>query len=401
MKIRPVILCGGAGTRLWPNSKNHQAKQFIDFGNWTLLGKTLERTKASIYDVPIISTNKKYLSKVKQHLRKNKINKYKIVVEPAKRNTAPAILSTALIKDIPDNQPLMFFTADHLIEKMNIFNKAINKNKSNLNENNIFVFGIKPKSPTSDYGYFLTKKIKGNINKVTRFIEKPKEVKAKEIIKKNGYWNSGMFYLRKDSIINNFKKYNPTIYRNCVTAVNKAKYKSNIYHLNKASFIKATAKSFDYAILEKTKEINAIKLDIPWSDLGSWKEILKMYDKNKNKYIKKKNVYYRPWGRYTNLFEGKEFLIKELYVKPKGILSLQKHHHRAEHWLVTKGNAKITINKDTIIKKPGEHIFIPLEAIHRVQNSAQKPIKIMEAQVGSILKETDIVRYQDFYGRVW
>ncbi len=400
MKIRPVILCGGAGTRLWPNSKNHQAKQFIDFGDWTLLGKTLERTKALIYDVPIISTNKKYLSKVKQHLRKNKINKYKIVVEPAKRNTAPAILSTALIKDIPDNQPLMFFTADHLIEKMNIFNEAINKNKSNLNENNIFVFGIKPKSPTSDYGYFLTKKIKGNINKVTRFIEKPKEVKAKEIIKKNGYWNSGMFYLRKDSIINNFKKYNPTIYRNCVTAVNKAKYKSNIYHLNKASFIKATAKSFDYAILEKTKEINAIKLDIPWSDLGSWKEILKMYDKNKNKYIKKKNVYYRPWGRYTNLFEGKEFLIKELYVKPKGILSLQKHHHRAEHWLVTQGNAKITINKDTIIKKPGEHIFIPLEAIHRVQNSAQKPIKIMEAQVGSILKETDIVRYHDVYGRV-
>jgi len=400
MKIRPIILCGGAGTRLWPNSKNHQAKQFIDFGNWTLLGKTLERTKASIYDAPIISTNKKYLIKVKQHLRKNKINKYKIVVEPAKKNTAPAILSTALIKDIPDNQPLMFFTADHLIEKMNIFNEAINRNKSNLNENNIFVFGIKPKSPTSDYGYFLTKKIKGNINKVTRFIEKPKEVKAKEIIKKNGYWNSGMFYLRKDSIINNFKKYNPTIYRNCVTAVNKAKYKSNIYHLNKASFIKATAKSFDYAILEKTKEINAIKLDIPWSDLGSWKEILKMYDKNKNKYIKKKNVYYRPWGRYTNLFEGKEFLIKELYVKPKGILSLQKHHHRAEHWLVTQGNAKITINKDTIIKKPGEHIFIPLEAIHRVQNSAQKPIKIMEAQVGSILKETDIVRYQDVYGRV-
>ncbi|WP_262589249.1 sugar phosphate nucleotidyltransferase [Candidatus Pelagibacter communis] len=400
MKIRPVILCGGAGTRLWPNSKNHQAKQFIDFGNWTLLGKTLERTKASIYDAPIISTNKKYLSKVKQHLRKNKINKYKIVVEPAKRNTAPAILSTALIKDIPDNQPLMFFTADHLIEKMSIFNKAINKNKSNLNENNIFVFGIKPKSPTSDYGYFLTKKIKGNINKVIRFIEKPKEAKAKEIIRKSGYWNSGMFYLRKDSIINNFKKYNPTIYRNCVTAVNKAKYKSNIYHLNKASFIKATAKSFDYAILEKTKEINAIKLDIPWSDLGSWKEILKMYDKNKNKYIKKKNVYYRPWGRYTNLFEGKEFLIKELYVKPKGILSLQKHHHRAEHWLVTQGNAKITLNKDIITKKPGEHIFIPLEAIHRVQNPGKKPVKIVEAQVGSILKETDIVRFQDVYGRV-
>ena len=400
MKIRPVILCGGAGTRLWPNSKNHQAKQFIDFGNWTLLGKTLERTKASIFDAPVISTNKKYLKQVKQHLRKNKISKYKIVVEPAKRNTAPAILSTALIKDIPDNQPLMFFTADHLIEKMSIFNKAINKNKSNLNEENIFVFGIKPKSPTSDYGYFLSKKIKGNINKVTRFIEKPKETKAKQIIKNKGYWNSGMFYLRKDSIINNFKKYQPKTYRNCINSVNKSKYKANTYYLNKASFIKATAKSFDYAILEKTKQINAIKLDIPWSDLGSWKEILKMYDKNKNKYIKKKNVYYRPWGRYTNLFEGKEFLIKELYVKPKGILSLQKHHHRAEHWLVTQGNAKITLNKDIIIKKPGENIFIPLEAIHRVQNSGKKPVKIIEAQVGSILKESDIVRYQDVYGRV-
>ncbi len=400
MKIRPVILCGGSGTRLWPNSKNHQAKQFIDFGNWTLLGKTLERTKASIYDSPIISTNKKYLKKVKQHLKKNKINKYKIVVEPAKRNTAPAILSTALIKDIPNHQPLMFFTADHLIEKMSVFNKAINKNKSNLNEENIFVFGIKPKSPTSDYGYFLTKKIKGNINKVTRFIEKPKEAKAKQIIKNKGYWNSGMFYLRKDSIINNFKKYLPKSYRNCLNAVKKAKYKSNTYFLNKASFIKATAKSFDYAILEKTKQINAIKLDIPWSDLGSWKEILKMYDKNKNKYIKKKNIYYRPWGKYTNLFEGKEFLIKELYVKPKGILSLQKHHHRAEHWLVTQGNAKITLNKDIITKKPGEHIFIPLEAIHRVQNSGKKAVKIVEAQVGSILKETDIVRYQDVYGRV-
>jgi mannose-1-phosphate guanylyltransferase/mannose-6-phosphate isomerase len=400
MKIRPVILCGGAGTRLWPNSKNHQAKQFIDFGNWTLLGKTLERVKASIFDAPIISTNSKYLKQVKQHLKKHKIKKFRIVLEPAKRNTAPAILSTALIKDIPMEQALMFFSADHLIEKTDVFNKAIHKNKANLTEQNILIFGIKPTSPSSEYGYFITKKIKGKINKVTKFIEKPKETKAKQVIEQKGYWNSGMFFLRKDSIINNFKKYQPTIYRNCIKAVNKAKYKSNTYYLNKASFIKATAKSFDYAILEKTKYINAIKLDIPWSDLGSWKEILKMYDKNKNKYFKKKNVYYRPWGRYTNLFEGKEFLIKELYVKPKGILSLQKHHHRAEHWLVTKGNPKITLNKNSFIKKPNEYIFIPLEAIHRIQNPGKKPVKIIEAQVGSILKETDIVRYQDIYGRV-
>ena len=132
MKIRPVILCGGAGTRLWPNSKKHQAKQFIDFGNWTLLGKTLERVKAPIFDPPIISTNTKYLKQVKQHLKKYKIRKFKIVLEPSKRNTAPAILSAALIKDIPNEQPLIFLAADHLIEKVGLFNKAIKKIKRNL-----------------------------------------------------------------------------------------------------------------------------------------------------------------------------------------------------------------------------------------------------------------------------
>ncbi|MDA7703800.1 sugar phosphate nucleotidyltransferase [Candidatus Pelagibacter sp.] len=400
MKIRPVILCGGAGTRLWPNSKNHQAKQFIDFGNWTLLGKTLDRVKSSTFDAPVISTNLKYLKEVKKHLKKHKISKYKIILEPAKRNTAPAILASALIKDIPNDQPLMFFAADHLIEKASIFNKAINKNKTNLTDQNIFIFGIKPTSPSSEYGYFLTKKVKRSINKVTKFIEKPKEDKAKQVIKQKGYWNSGMFFLRKDSIVNNFKKYQPTIYKNCVNAVLKAKLKDNTYYLNKASFEKATAKSFDYAILEKTKQINAIKLDVPWSDLGSWKEILKMYDKNKNKYYKKKNVYYRPWGRYVNLFEGKSFLIKELFVKPEGILSLQKHHHRSEHWLVTQGMPKITLNKDSFFKKQNDHIFIPLEAVHRIQNPGNKPVKIIEAQVGSILKESDIIRFQDVYGRI-
>ena len=400
MKIRPVILCGGAGTRLWPKIIKHQAKQFIDFGNWTLLGKTLGRVKSNIFDEPIISTNKMYLKQVKQHLRKSKITKYKIVLEPEKRNTAAALLSSALIKDINMKQPLVFFSADHLIDNINLLNKAIVKNKLNLNNQNIFIFGIKPTSSSSEYGYFLTKKVKKNINKVLKFIEKPKETKAKHIIKQKGYWNSGMFFLRKDSIINNFKKHQPIIYKNCLKAVEKAKYKSNIYYLNKTSFIKATAKSFDYAILEKTKQINAIKLDLTWSDLGSWKEILRMYDKNKHRLIKKKNIYYKPWGKYTNLFHGKNFLIKELFIKPKGILSLQKHFHRAEHWLVTKGNPKIILNNKSFIKKPYDHIFIPFESVHRIQNHGKKPVKIIEAQIGSILKETDIVRYKDIYKRI-
>ena len=400
MKIRPVILCGGAGTRLWPNQKNHQPKQFIDFGGWTLIKKTLERIKNPIFDYPIISTNFKYLNEVRKSLKKSKIKKYKIVLEPAKKKTAPAILSSALIKDIPTKQPLMYFAADHLIERTSILNKSINTNKRNLDEKNIFIFGIKPTNPSSDYGYFISKKIKKNIDKVTKFFEKPNLLKAKQVIKKRGYWNSGMFFLRKDSIINNFKKHQPKTYKSCLSSVNKAKYRNNTYYLNKSSFVKSIEKSFDYAILEKMKNINAIKLDIPWSDLGSWREISKIYKKNKSKYFKKQNVYYRPWGRYVNLFEGKNFLVKELTVNSKSSISLQKHHHRSEHWMITHGKPLITINKTKFLKKTNDSVFIPNGAIHRIENNYREPVKIIEVQTGSILKETDIVRYEDIYGRV-
>ena len=399
MKIRPVILCGGAGTRLWEDKKHHQPKQFIDFGGWNLMEKTLERIKNPIFDHPIISTNNKYLSQVRKSLKNAKIKKFKIVLEPAKKNTAPAILSSALIKDIPLKQSLMYFAADHLIEKTSIFNRSIKNNIKNLDDKNIFIFGIKPTNPSSEYGYFLTKKIK-NINKVSKFIEKPNILKAKQVIKKKGYWNSGMFFLRKDSIINNFKKYQPKTYKSCLLSVNKSKYKNNTYYLNKSAFIKSVEKSFDYAILEKSKNINAIKLDIPWSDLGSWKEISKIFNKNKSKYFKKKNVFYRPWGSYTNLFRGKNFLVKELNVKSKGILSLQKHHHRSEHWLITQGKPLITLNKKKLSKSVNQSIYIPKGAIHRIENPFKINVKILEIQKGSILKETDIVRYQDIYGRV-
>jgi mannose-1-phosphate guanylyltransferase/mannose-6-phosphate isomerase len=399
MKIRPVILCGGSGNRLWPDKKNYQAKQFIDFGNWTLLGKTLKRTKNLIFDAPVISTNLKYLKEIKKHLKKHKIKKYKIVLEPSKMNTGPAILSAALINDIPDLQPLLFLSADHLIGKENIFYNEIKKNKKNLTNKNIFIFGIKPTTPSGEYGYFFTKKNK-KVNKVVKFIEKPSELKAKNLIKKNAYWNSGMFFLRKNSIINNFKKHQFKTYKNCQKAVFESNYKKNTYYLNKKAFIKSIPKSFDYAVLEKTKDINAIKLNIPWSDLGSWKEICKMFEKNKKNYFKKKNIFHRPWGSYTNLFSGKNFLIKELYVKPNGVLSLQKHFHRSEHWFVTQGAPKITLNKKKFIIKTNESIYIPLGTKHRIENPSKIPVKIIEAQLGTILKETDIIRYDDIYGRV-
>tara|TARA_Y100000590_G_scaffold278386_1_gene312485 strand:- start:192 stop:1397 length:1206 start_codon:yes stop_codon:yes gene_type:complete len=400
MKIKPVILCGGSGSRLWPKSKRNIAKQFIDFGGWTLLQKTLQRIKDPIFDYPIISTNLSYLRLVRRYLKKNKIKKYKIILEPFKKNTAAAILSSTLLKEIFFDQPMIFFPADHLIEKLNHFNKSINLNNKHLNDNNIFIFGIKPNSVSTQYGYFLTNKISKEINKVTKFIEKPNKHNAKKIIKKKGYWNSGIIFAKKSSIINNFIKYQPQTFKLCLNSVNKSKTLSNVCYLDKKSFKKIPNKSFDYEILEKSNNINAIKLNIPWSDLGSWNEISNIFRKNKAKYIKKSNIFYRPWGKYINLYNGKGFLVKELVINSKSSISLQKHYHRAEYWTVTSGKPKITINKKKFFKKPNETIFIPKGAIHRIENIYSKPVKIMEVQTGEILKETDIVRYQDIYGRV-
>ena len=141
-------------------------------------------------------------------------------------------------------------------------------------------------------------------------------------------------------------------------------------------------------------------LNLPWTDLGNWKEILKVFKNNKLKYLKKKNVFKRPWGKYTNLFRGNNFLIKELVINSKSSISLQKHNHRSEHWTVIQGKPRITLNNKKFFVNEKESIFIPVRAIHRIENFYKKPIKIMEAQIGSVLKESDIVRYKDIYGRI-
>jgi len=408
MKIIPVILCGGAGTRLWPKSKNNQAKQFIDFGGWTLFERTLLRIKNKIYDFPVIVTNKSYLTLVKKFLLKHKFHQWFIILEPVKKNTNAAIASAiAAHKQFNQDEivPMVIFPSDHLIENSSKFNNSLKKNIKYLNDDDIFVFGIKPKYPSDQYGYFLTKKTSKDTDKVTRFIEKPSIAKAKKIIKKKGCWNSGIIFSTKMALWNSFYKHDFKTLNNVILACKESKSKwftfgQEILHLNKKIFNKIKEESFDYAILEKYENINGVKLNIPWTDLGNWKEILKVYHKNKSKYFKKKNVYYRPWGRYVNLFEGKNFLVKELTINSKSSISLQKHHYRSEHWMVTQGRPKITLNKKKFFKKENDSIFVPVGTIHRIENLYKKPVKIMEVQTGSILKESDIIRYKDVYGRI-
>jgi len=337
---------------------------------------------------------------VRKYLKKYKVKKYKIILEPFKKNTAAAILSSTLLDEIDFNQPMLFFPSDHLIEKVKKFNKSLISNKRNLDDQNIFIFGIKPSSASSQYGYFLTKKISKGENKVLKFVEKPNLNYAKRIIKRDGYWNSGILFARKDSIINNFQKYQPKMFSLCFHSILNSKIFTKTYSLNKKSYEKINEISFDYAILEKSKNINGIKLNIPWSDLGSWREITNVFIKNKSKYYKRKNVFYRPWGKYINLFSGKGFLVKELIINPKSSISLQKHNHRSEHWTIISGKAKITINKKKFFRKISESVFIPNGAIHRIENPFSQHVKIMEIQIGTILKETDIIRYKDIYGRI-
>ena len=400
MKIRPVILCGGAGTRLWPKSKKNLPKQFIDWGGWTLFEKTIERIKNPIFDSPIITTNHSYLKLVKKYLNKKKVRNYKIILEPYKKNTAPAILCASLLKEIPYDQPMVFISSDNLISDIKKFNRAICANKFFLDKKNIFIFGIKPKIPSIEYGYFLTKSTTKKINKVTKFIEKPSKKKAILIIKNNGYMNSGMFFAKKKSLIFNFKKYQKDMFDKCFKSVEKARFKKNVYYLKKNFFKNVKEISFDYAILEKAKLINGIKLNLSLTDLGNWKEVWKFFRKFKSRTQIKKNTFYRPWGKYINLFQGKNFLLKELVINSKSSISLQKHKHRSERWTIISGKPKITINKKKFFVNESKSVLIPKGAIHRIENLYKEPVVIAEVQMGSILKESDIIRYQDAYGRI-
>jgi mannose-1-phosphate guanylyltransferase len=397
VKVLPIIICGGSGSRLFPENNNNLPKQFIDFGGWNMFKKAIERISSKHFLPPIISTNIKYVNIIKYFLKKYKLNNIKIISEPEKKNTAPAILSSILNPDINFDQPVLWIPSDQLIVEKNIFIKSILKNLDKLNHDNIFVFGIKPKEASDQFGYILSKK---NSMMVSKFVEKPKIKIAKNIIKKGGCWNAGIFLAKKSSIINNFNKFQPKLYNLANQAYENSITKKNLITLNKKYYSKISPISFDYAILENSKNINVIKLNVNWTDLGSWKSIHFFFNKNKLNYFNKNNVFYRPWGSYTNLFRGKNFLIKEISVNKKSSLSLQSHKHRSEYWTIINGRPLITINKRKFIPKLNETVFIPKGAIHRIENQKIEKVKIIEAQVGNILKETDIKRYEDIYGRV-
>ena len=460
MKIKPIILCGGEGTRLWPESRKKHPKQFIKINGKSLLKHAIDRVSGANFDTITICSNSNFLDKIKEETKD--IN-CKIYVEPDKKNTAAAILAAINDDDLLFYQPIIIISSDHIIEKKIIFQKQIKKLSKYLDMRKIFIFGVKPDYPETGYGYLYSKKINNNFNKVIKFVEKPNLNKAQKLIKNKNYlWNSGMFLSNKSVLLNEFSILQTKLALQVCDSYVNAKSTNNIIELDNKYYSKIKSISFDHAILEKSKNIFSVKLLSDWKDVGSWLQKWEIEKKDKDKnYIKgnvlKNNVQnsyissnrtivasnlknilavdnndvlylsdlrnndlkslypliskkfpkitdqhtttQRPWGQFTNIFVGKNFQVKELVVKSGGILSLQKHKYRSENWVVVEGKANITLNKKNIILQKSDSIFIPQGAVHRIQNREKSILKIIEVQTGSYLGEDDIVRIKDIYGR--
>ena len=460
MKIKPIILCGGEGTRLWPESRKKHPKQFIKINGKSLLKHAIDRVTGVNFDPITICSNANFLDQIKEETKN--IN-CKIYVEPAKKNTAAAILAAVNDDDLTFYQPVLIISSDHIIEKKIVFQKQIKKLSNNLDMYKIFIFGVKPDYPETGYGYLYSKKINKNINKVDKFIEKPNLNRAKKLFKNNNYlWNSGMFLSNKSALLNEFSiLQNKLALQVCDSYIN-AKTTNHIVTLDNKYYSKIKSISFDHAILEKSKNVFSAKLLSDWKDVGSWLQKWQIEKKDKdNNYIKGnilknnvknsyissnrtivasnlknvlvvdnndvlylsdlknnnlKNLYpiinkkfpkitdqhtttLRPWGQFTNIFVGKDFQVKELVVNPGAILSLQKHKYRSENWVVVQGKANVTLNKKNISLNKSDSIFIPQGAVHRIENRQKSILKIIEVQTGSYLGEDDIIRIKDIYGR--
>ena len=460
MKIKPIILCGGEGTRLWPESRKKHPKQFIKINGKSLLKHAIDRVTGVNFDPITICSNANFLDQIKEETKN--IN-CKIYVEPAKKNTAAAILAAVNDDDLTFYQPVLIISSDHIIEKKKVFQKQIMKLSNNLDMYKIFIFGVKPDYPETGYGYLYSKKINKNFNKVDKFIEKPNLNRAKKLFKNNNYlWNSGMFLSNKSALLNEFSiLQNKLALQVCDSYIN-AKTTNHIVTLDNKYYSKIKSISFDHAILEKSKNVFSAKLSSDWKDVGSWMQKWEIEKKDKdNNYIKGnilknnvknsyissnrtivasnlknvlavdnndvlylsdlknnnlKNLYpiinkkfpkitdqhtttLRPWGQFTNIFVGKDFQVKELVVKPGAILSLQKHKYRSENWVVVQGKANVTLNKKNISLNKSDSIFIPQGAVHRIENRQKSILKIIEVQTGSYLGEDDITRIKDIYGR--
>ncbi|MBJ2136839.1 mannose-1-phosphate guanylyltransferase/mannose-6-phosphate isomerase [Paraglaciecola chathamensis] len=470
--MKPVVLAGGSGSRLWPKSRAALPKQFLRLtSNLTMLQDTVARLEGTQAEKPIVICNDSHRFLVAEQLRQQDIQHGGILLEPMGRNTAPAIALAALHASLNGDDPtLLVLAADHLINDNKAFHKAIAQAEVLAEQGKLVTFGIVPDSAHTGYGYIRSgdKVSEAEVGfDVAEFVEKPDLATAKQYVDSGSYfWNSGMFLFKASRYLEELEKYAPDMLDICKRAIATEAPDLEFVRVDSDIFATCPDDSIDYAVMEKTNAAAVVPLDAGWSDVGSWSslwETAKEKDENQNviigdailddvhnSYINAeqrlisvvglddvvvvetkdavlvahkdkvqniKNVVnklkaekrpefefhrevFRPWGSYDSIDNGERFQVKRITVKPGEKLSVQMHHHRAEHWIVVAGTAKVTNGEETLLLCENQSTYIPVGVIHALENPGKIPLELIEVQSGTYLGEDDIVRFSDRYGRV-
>ena len=469
--IFPVVLSGGTGSRLWPLSRTLLPKQFLPLvGARTMLQETLSRLEGiSGLQPPVLVCSNDHRFLAAEQLREIAVVAGAQILEPAGRNTAPAVAVAALqVMDTNPDGIMLVLPADHLIRDVAQFHKVVATAASAAAEGRLVTFGIVGREPETGYGYIergeeLDKF--ADCYRVARFVEKPNEALAREFIASGRfYWNSGMFVFQAARYLEELARYRKDIFDAAKAAWAAATRDLDFVRLDEKAFLASPSESIDYAVMENTEDAVVVEADIGWSDIGSWtalaqaghpdaagnvmvgdvhaddihncyvraehrliaavgvkdliivetsdavlvthkdrsQEVKKVVDalraKQRDEYLVHKRVY-RPWGYYEGLDSSERFQVKRIMVKPGCKLSLQMHHHRAEHWVVVTGTARVIRGDETLLLSENQSTYIPLGAKHRLENVGKMPLHMIEVQSGSYLGEDDIVRLEDDYKR--
>jgi mannose-1-phosphate guanylyltransferase/mannose-6-phosphate isomerase len=467
--IIPVIMCGGAGTRLWPVSRESMPKQFVPLIG---TGSTFQQVLARISDKdlfarPIIITNADFRFVVAEQLRVQGMDA-DIVLEPVRRDSAPAIAAAALLAmQRQDDALILMLAADHVIRRPDEFKRACLAGAQLAADGRIVAFGIKPTYPATSYGYIQPgAKLDGaHAHVIEAFVEKPDATTAARYVALNYLWNSGNFLFHAGTMLSEIEQFEPLIAEGVNASVAGLSRDLDFLRLASGPFARSPQKSIDYAVMERTQRAVVIPTDPGWSDIGSWNAVWDVLDRDqagnvtsgsvlavetRNSLIRsedgvlaaaiglddlivvatadavlvaarekaeqvKKVVeqlksqnhpaavehrrVYRPWGHYQDVDLSARYRVKRIVVKPGSTLSLQKHFHRSEHWVVVTGTAEVSINGDVRTVHENESIYIPIGSVHRLSNPGKIALELIEVQVGSYLGEDDIVRLDDLYGR--
>ncbi|HLD22839.1 MAG TPA: mannose-1-phosphate guanylyltransferase/mannose-6-phosphate isomerase [Sulfuricurvum sp.] len=437
-----IILCGGSGTRLWPISRTLMPKQFVKlFENKSLFQLTVERNSAVCDQQLIVSNSEQYFLAFNQLEEINQANN-RYILEPVGRNTAPAIALACMSLD-PD-EIVLVTPSDHLIKDQHAYVHVITQAAKLASDDYLVTFGITPTFPETGFGY-----IEASGEDVKAFHEKPTLDIARNYVEAgNYYWNSGMFCFKAGLFLNELEKFSPEIFSASMLAYNNT-VKSNITRIKYEDMEAIPDNSIDYAVMEQSNRVKVIPSSIGWSDVGSFdalsevmsndennnfilsdkpvnlidvkdliiidtedallishkgssqkvKEIVQHYKQSNPELTHIHRTAHRPWGTYTVLEDTAGYKIKRIMVKPGKRLSLQKHFHRNEHWIVLSGTATVTVGDKTFSVHPNESTYIKAGEIHRLANLGKIPLTIIETQVGEYTGEDDIVRIEDDFDR--